>query len=188
MLQVLSRPERLNMLPEDYFLRKQLLLKDIKEELSLIISLVRNNPYSSDLKEYVKMIQNEINELGYFCILPNPDSINAENVYQRTLIHMQFLTERDCKSLAADQYNNIDIFDLLGEAICFHHNKVRDLLIQLLPDTEKVNTELAKYEKYLAVFKKAQITSLTNEETEILNKYFVRYKKKIIELKERVAL
>ena len=106
MIQVISRAERLNMIPEDYCLRKQFLLKDIREELSLVISLLRNNPYSSDLKEYVKAIQNEINELGYFCILPNPDSINAENVYQRTLIHMQFLTERDCKSLAADQYNN----------------------------------------------------------------------------------
>ena len=103
MIQAISRAERLNMLPEDYCLRKQFLLRDIKEELSLIISLLRNNPYSSDLKEYVKAIQNEINELGYFCILPNPDSINAENVYQRTLIHMQFLTERDCKSLAAER-------------------------------------------------------------------------------------
>ena len=64
MIQAISRAERLNMLPEDYLLRKQFLLKDVKEELSLVISLVRNNPYSSDLKEYVKMIQNEINELG----------------------------------------------------------------------------------------------------------------------------
>ena len=72
--------------------------------------------------------------------------------------------------------------------MCFHHNKVRDLLIQFLPDTEKVNTELAKYEKYLAIFKKAQLTSLTGEETEILNKYFIKYKNKIIELKERTTL
>lgn len=188
MIQAISRAERLNMLPEDYCLRKQFLLRDIKEELSLIISLLRNNPYSSDLKEYVKAIQNEINELGYFCILPNPDSINAENVYQRTLIHMQFLAERDCKSLAADQYNNIDIYDLLGEAICAHHNKVQDLLIQFMPKQELIDEEIAKYNKYLAVFKKAQLTSLTNDETEILNKYFVKYKSKIMELKKRVTL
>ena len=188
MLQAISRAERLNMLPEDYCLRKQFLLKDIKEEMSLVISLVRNNPYSSDLKEYVKMIQNEINELGFSCILPNPDSVNANQCYQQTLVHMKFLTEKDYKNLANDQYHNIDIYDLLGEAICFHHNQVRDLLIQFLPDTEKVNTELAKYEKYLAIFKKAQLTSLTGEETEILNKYFVKYKSKIMELKERVTL
>ena len=103
MLQAISRAERLNMLPEDYFLRKQFLLKDIKEELSLIISLMRNNPYSSDLKEYVKCIQGEINELGFFCILPNPDSVNAENIYQKTLVHMESLTEKDCKNLANDQ-------------------------------------------------------------------------------------
>ena len=188
MIQVISRAERLNMLPEDYFLRKQFLLKDVKEELSLIISLVRNNPYSSDLKEYVKMIQNEINELGFFCILPNPDSVNANQCYQQTLVHMKFLTEKDCKNLANDQYHNIDIYDLLGEAICAHHNKVQDLLIQFMPKPELISEEITKYEKYLAVFKKAQITSLTNEETEILNKYFVKYKNKIIELKERVAL
>ena len=188
MIQAISRDERLNMLPEDYCLRKQFLLKDIKEEISLVISLMRNNPYSSDLLEYVKAIQMEINELGYFCILPNPSSPNANQCYQRTLVFLQTLTERDCKSLATDQYNNIDIFDLLGEAICFHHNKVRDLLIQFLPDTEKVNTELAKYEKYLAIFKKAQLTSLTGEETEILNKYFIKYTHKITELKQRIAL
>ena len=188
MLQTISRVERLNMLPEDYFLRKQFLLRDIKEELSLVISLIRNNPYSSDLKEYVKCIQGEINELGFFCILPNPDSVNTERVYQQTLVHMQFLTDRDCRSLAADQYTNIDIYDLLGEAICYHHNKVRDLLLQFLPNVEEVNKEFAKYEKYLAIFKKAQITSLTNDETEILNKYFVKYKTKIMELKERVTL
>ena len=188
MLQAISRVERLNMLSEDYFLRKQFLLRDIKEELSLVISLIRNNPYSSDLKEYVKCIQGEINELGFFCILPNPDSVNTERVYQQTLVHMQFLTDRDCRSLAADQYTNIDIYDLLGEAICYHHNKVRDLLLQFLPNVEEVNKEFAKYEKYLAIFKKAQITSLTNDETEILNKYFVKYKTKIMELKERVTL
>ena len=188
MIHSISKVERFTMLPEDYILRKQLILKDSKDELSLVISLLRNNPYSSDLLEYVKMIQNQINELGFFCILPNPDSVNAENVYQRTLIHMQFLTERDCKSLAMDQYNNIDIFDLLGEAICAHHNKVQDLLIQFMTNIESVNEEFAKYEKYLAIFKKAQLTSLTGEETEILNKYFVKYKNKIIELKERTTL
>ena len=188
MIQAISRAERLNMLPEDYCLRKQFLLRDIKEELSLIISLLRNNPYSSDLKEYVKMIQNEINELGYFCILPNPDSINASQCYQRTLVFLQSLTERNCRDLSLDQYNNIDIYDLLGEAICLHHNKVRDLLLQFLPKKELVNEELAKYEKYLAVFKKAQITSLNDDEVEVLNKYFVKYKNKIIELKGRVAL
>ena len=188
MLQAISRPERLNMLPQDYILRKQFLLRDIKEELSLVISLMRNNPYSSDLKEYVKCIQGEINELGFFCILPNPDSVNAERVYQQTLVHMQFLTDRDCRSLAADQYTNIDIYDLLGEAVCLHHNKVRDLLLQFFPNTKEVNEEFAKYEKYLAIFKKAQLTSLTGEETEILNKYFIKYKNKIIELKERTTL
>ena len=188
MLQNISRAERLNMLPEDYLLRKQFLLNDSKQELSLVISLIENNPYSSDLLEYVKMVQNQINELGYFCILPNPGSINAYQCYQRTLVFLQTLTEKDCRSLAADQYHNIDIYDLLGEAICAHHNKVQDLLIQFMPKAELINEEIAKYEKYLAVFKKAQITSLTNEETEILNKYFVKYKNKIIELKERVAL
>jgi hypothetical protein len=184
MIQAISKAERLNMLPEDYFLRKQFLLKDIKEELSLVISLVRNNPYSSDLKEYVKMIQGEINELGFFCILPNPDSVNAERVYQQTLVHMQFLTDRDCRSLAADQYTNID----LGKAICLHYNKVRDLLLQFLPNEEEVNKEFAKYEKYLAIFKKARLTSMTTDEAEILNRYFVKYKSKIMELKERVTL
>ena len=188
MLQAISRAERLNMLPEDYCLRKQFLLKDIKEELSLIISLVRNNPYSSDLKEYVKMIQNEINELGFFCILPNPDSVNANQCYQQTLVHMKFLTEKDCKNIANDQYHDIDIYDLLGEAICLHHNKVRDLLLQFLPNEEEVNKEFAKYEKYLAIFKKAQLTSMTTDEAKILNKYFVKYKSKIMELKERVTL
>ena len=188
MLQAISRPERLNMLPEDYFLRKQFLLKDVKEELSLIISLVRNNPYSSDLKEYVKMIQNEINELGFFCILPNPDSVNANQCYQQTLVHMKFLTEKDCKNLANDQYHNIDIYDWLDETIRYHHNKVRDLLLQFLPNVEEVNKEFAKYEKYLTIFKKAQITSMTTDEAEILNRYFVKYKSKIMELKKRVTL
>ena len=188
MLQAISSQERLKMLPEDYFLRKQFLLKDIKEELSLVISLLRNNPYSSDLKEYVKMIQGEINELGFFCILPNPDSVNAENIYQRTLIHMKFLTEKDCRNLAMDQYNEIDIYDLLGEAICYHHNKTRDLLTQFMPNIEKAKEEFAEYEKYLAVFKKTQITSMTTNEAEILNKYFIKYKNKIIELKERTTL
>ena len=188
MIQAISRDERLNMLPEDYCLRKQFLLKDIKEELSLVISLIENNPYSSDLKEYVKMIQNEINELGFFCILPNPDSVNANQCYQQTLVHMKFLTEKDCKNLANDQYHNIDIYDWLGETICYHHNKVRDLLLQFLPNVEEVNKEFAKYEKYLAIFKKAQPTSLTGKETEILNKYFIKYKNKITELKQRIAL
>ena len=188
MLQNISRDERLNMLPEDYFLRKQFLLRDIKEELSLVISLMRNNPYSSDLKEYVKCIQGEINELGFFCILPNPDSVNAERVYQQTLVRMQFLTDRDCKSLAADQYTNIDIYDWLGEAICYHHNKTRDLLIQFMPNIEKVKEEIAKYEKYLAIFKKAKLTSMTTDEAEILNKYFIKYTTKITELKQRIAL
>ena len=109
MIQNISKAERFDMLPQDYILRKQFLLKDIKEEMSLVISLMRNNPYSSDLKEYVKMIQNEINELGFFCILPNPSSPNANQCYQRTLVFLQTLTERDCKNLSLDQYNNIDV-------------------------------------------------------------------------------
>ena len=109
MIQAISRAERLNMIPEDYCLRKQFLLKDIKEEISLVISLMRNNPYSSDLLEYVKAIQMEINELGYFCILPNPSSPNAYQCYQRTLVFLQTLTERDCKNLSLDQYNNSDV-------------------------------------------------------------------------------
>ena len=188
MIQAISKAERFAMLPEDYILRKQYLLKDIKEELSLVISLMRNNPYSSDLKEYVKAIQSEINELGYFCILPNPDSVNAERVYQQTLIHMKFLTERDCRNLAMDQYNGIDIYDLLGEAICYHHNKTRDLLLQFMPNIEVAKEEFAKYEKYLAIFKKAQLTSMTTDEAEVLNKYFIKYKNKIMELKERTTL
>ena len=112
MLQAISRAERLNMLPEDYFLRKQFLLKDVKEELSLIISLVRNNPYSSDLKEYVKGIQNEINDLGYFCILPRPESVNAIECYERTLKFLNTISEKDCISLSEDQYANIEITEL----------------------------------------------------------------------------
>ena len=188
MIQEISRAERLNMLPQDYILRKQFLLRDIKEELSLVISLLRNNPYSSDLKEYVKAIQNEINELGYFCILPRPESVNAIECYERTLKFLNTISEKDCISLAADQYNNIDIYDLLGEAICAHHNKVQDLLIQFLPKQELIDEEIAKYNKYLAVFEKAQLTSLTNDETEILNKYFVKYTHKITELKQRTTL
>ena len=188
MIQGISRAERLNMLPEDYVLRKQFLLNDSKQELSLVISLIENNPYSSDLLEYVKMVQNQINELGYFGILPNPESPNANQCYQRTLVFLQTLTEKDCKNLANDQYHNIDIYDLLGEAICYHHNKVRDLLLQFLPNVEEVNKEFAKYEKYLAIFKKAQLTSMTTDEAEILNKYFIKYKNKIIELKERTTL
>jgi hypothetical protein len=62
------------------------------------------------------------------------------------------------------------------------------LLLQFLPNEEEVNKEFAKYEKYLAIFKKAQLTSMTTDEAEVLNKYFIKYKNKIIELKERVTL
>lgn len=106
MLQAISRAERLNMLPQDYILRKQLILKDSKDELSLVISLLRNNPYSSDLLEYVKAVQNQINDLGYFCILPRPDSPNAEQCYERTLNFLNTISEKDCISLSADQYAN----------------------------------------------------------------------------------
>ena len=101
---------------------------------------------------------------------------------------MKFLTERDCRNLAMDQYNGIDIYDLLGEAICYHHNKTRDLLLQFMPNIEEAKEEFAKYEKYLAIFKKAQLTSMTTDEAEVLNKYFIKYKNKIIELKERTTL
>ena len=188
MIQAISRAERLNMLPEDYCLRKQLILKDSKDELSLVISLLRNNPYSSDLLEYVKAVQNQINDLGYFCILPRPESVNAIECYERTLSFLNTISEKDCISLAADQYKIYDIYSLLGEAICAHHNKVQDLLIQFMPKQELIDEEIAKYNKYLAVFKKAQLTSLTNDETEILNKYFVKYAKKITELKQRTTL
>ena len=188
MIQDISRAERLNMLPQDYILRKQLILKDSKDELSLVISLLRNNPYSSDLLEYVKAVQNQINDLGYFCILPRPESVNAIKCYERTLNFLNTISEKDCISLAADQYIGIDIYDLLGEAICLHHNKVQDLLIQFIPNIEKAKEEIAKYEKYLAVFKKAQITSLTGDDTEVLNKYFIKYTHKITELKQRTTL
>ena len=186
MLQAISRAERLNMLPEDYCLRKQFLLKDIKEELSLVISLLRNNPYSSDLKEYVKMIQNEINELGYFCILPNPDSINAIECYERTLNFLNTISERDCISLSADQYANID--DTLRELMCKHINICSDLLIQFLPNKEKVETEVKEYKKIKNILSKAIVTSLTGDDTEVLSSYFIKYTHKITELKQRIAL
>ena len=187
MIQAISRAERLTMLPEDYVLRKQFLLNDSKQELSLVISLMRNNPYSSDLLEYVKAIQMEINELGYFCILPNPSSPNAIKCYERTLNFLNTISEKDCISLSADQYNEIDIYALLGEAICYHHNKIMDMLIQFLPSIEKAKEEIAEYEKYLAIFKKAQLI-MTADEAEILNKYFVKYQTKIMKLKQRIAL
>ena len=146
MIQGISKAERFAMLPEDYVLRKQLLLKDTKEELSLVISLIENNPYSSDLLEYVKEIQNQINDLGYFCILPRPESVNAIECYERTLNFLNTISEKDCISLSADQYNEIDIYDLLGEAICYHCNKTRDLLIQFMPNIEKVKEEFAEFE------------------------------------------
>ena len=188
MLQAISRAERLNMLPEDYCLRKQFLLKDIKEEISLVISLMRNNPYSSDLKEYVKAIQMEINELGYFCILPNPSSPNAKECYERTLNFLNTISEKDCISLSADQYNNIDVFDTLGELMCKHINICNDLLIQFLPNKEKVDTEVRKYNKIKIILSKAIITSLTGDDTEVLSRYFIKYTHKITELKQRIAL
>jgi hypothetical protein len=188
MIQEISSPERLNMLPEDYFLRKQFLLKDIKEELSLVISLIENNPYSSDLKEYVKCIQGEINELGYFCILPNPESPNAYQCYQRTLVFLQTLTERDCRNLSLDQYNNIDVFDTLGELVCKHINICNDLLIQFLPNKEKVETEVREHRKLIKIFNKARITSLTSEDEEILSRYFLKYKTKINDLSQRCGM
>lgn len=188
MLQAISRAERLNMLPEDYCLRKQFLLKDIKEEISLVISLMRNNPYSSDLLEYVKAIQMEINELGYFCILPNPSSPNAKECYERTLNFLNTISEKDCISLSADQYNNIDVFDTLGELMCKHINICNDLLIQFLPNKEKVDTEVRKYNKIKIILSKAIITSLTGDDTEVLSRYFIKYTHKITELKQRIAL
>ena len=188
MIQAISRAERLNMLPEDYVLRKQFLLNDSKQEISLVISLMRNNPYSSDLLEYVKAIQMEINELGYFCILPNPSSPNAKECYERTLSFLQSLTEDDCKNLSKDQYYNIDVFDTLGELVCKHINKVNDLLFQFIPEKEKIETEFKKYRKLILTFNKARITSLTSEDEEILNKYFIKYTNKITELKQRIAL
>ena len=188
MLQAISRAERLNMLPEDYFLRKQFLLNDSKQELSLVISLMRNNPYSSDLIEYVKAIQMEINELGHFCILPNPESPNAKECYERTLNFLNTISEKDCISLSADQYCNIDVFDTLGELVCKHINKVNDLLIQFIPEKEKIETEFRKYRKLECIFNKAKITSLTGDDTEVLSRYFIKYTHKITELKQRIAL
>ena len=57
-----------------------------------------------------------------------------------------------------------------------------------MPNIEKIKEEIAKYEKYLAIFKKARLTSMTTDEAEVLNKYFIKYKNKIIELKERTTL
>ena len=188
MIQAISRAERFAMLPEDYCLRKQFLLKDVREELSLIISLMRNNPYSSDLKEYVKCIQGEINELGYFCILPNPESPNANQCYQSTLVFLQTLTERDCRNLSLDQYNNIDVFYTLKELVCKNINICNDLLIQFLPNKEKVETEVRKYNKIKIILSKAIITSLTGDDTEVLSRYFIKYTHKITELKERIIL
>ena len=188
MIHSISKVERFTMLPEDYILRKQLLLKDSKEELSLVISLLRNNPYSSDLLEYVKMIQNQINELGYFCILPNPESPNANQCYQRTLVFLQTITERDCRNLSLDQYNNIDVFDTLGSLVCKHAKKCSDLLIQFLPNKEEINEEIRKFEKLILIFNKARITSLSSDDEEILSRYFLKYKNKIKELKERTTL
>ena len=90
--------------------------------------------------------------------------------------------------LAVDQYANIDVYDLLGKAVCLHHNKVRDLLLQFFSNTKEVNEELEKYKKYLEVSKKASKTSMTGDEAEILNKYFLKYQTKIIELRQRTTL
>ena len=188
MIQGISRAERLNMLPQDYILRKQLILKDSKDELSLVISLLRNNPYSSDLLEYVKTIQNQINDLGYFCILPRPSSVNAIECYERTLSFLQSLTEMTCRGLALDQYYNIDVFDTLGELVCKHINKVNDLLIQFIPEKEKIETELKEYRKLILIFNKARITSLTSEDEEILSRYFLKYKTKINDLSQRCGM
>ena len=188
MLQAISRPERFAMLPQDYILRKQLILKDSKDELSLVISLLRNNPYSSDLLEYVKAVQNQINDLGYFCILPNPSSPNAKECYERTLSFLNTISEKDCISLSADQYANIDVFDTLRELMCKHINICNDLLIQFLPNKEKVDTEVRKYNKIKNILSKAIITSLTGDDTEVLSRYFIKYTHKITELKQRIAL
>ena len=188
MIQAISRAERLNMIPEDYYLRKQFLLKDIKEELSLVISLLRNNPYSSDLKEYVKCIQNEINELGYFCILPNPDSVNAKQCYQQTLVFLQALKERDCRNLSLDQYNNINMFYTLKKLVCKNIDVCGDLLIQFIPEKEKIETEFRRYRRLILIFNKARITSLTSEDEEILSRYFLKYKTKINDLSQRCGM
>lgn len=188
MLQKISRVERIAMLPEDYLLRKQFLLNDSKQELSLVISLMRNNPYSSDLLEYVKMVQNQINELGYFCILPNPESPNAKECYERTLSFLQSLTEMTCRGLALDQYNGIDMFYTLRELMCKNINICNDLLIQFLPEKEKIETEFRKYRKLVLIFNKARITSLTSEDEEILSRYFLKYKTKINDLSQRCGM
>ena len=188
MIQSISKAERFAMLPQDYILRKQFLLKDSKEEISLVISLLRNNPYSSDLLEYVKCIQAEINELGYFCILPNPSSPNAKSVYERTLNFLNTISEKDCVSLSADQYANIDMFDTLGELVCKHINACNDLLIQFIPEKEKIKTEFRKYRKLIKIFNKARITSLTGDDEEILSKYFLKYKTRINDLSQRTGI
>ena len=188
MIQGISRPERFEMLPEDYFLRKQLILKDSKDELSLVISLLRNNPYSSDLLEYVKAVQNQINDLGYFCILPRPESINAKECYERTLEFLKSITEMTCRNLALDQYYNIDVFDTLGELVCKHIHKVNDLLIQFIPEKEKIETEFRKYRKLILIFNKARITSLTSDDEVILLRYFLKYKTKINDLSQRCGM
>ena len=188
MIQAISRPERLNMLPEDYCLRKQLILKDSKDELSLVISLLRNNPYSSDLLEYVKAVQNQINDLGYFCILPRPESVNAIECYERTLRFLNTISEKDCISLAADQYNNINVFYTLKVLMCKNINICNDLLIQFLPNKEKVDTEVRRYNRIKIILSKAIVTSLTGDDTEVLSRYFITYANKITELKQRTTL
>ena len=189
MIQEISKAERFAMLPEDYFLRKQLILKDSKDELSLVISLLKNNPYSSDLLEYVKAVQNQINDLGYFCILPRPESVNAKECYERTLSFLQSLTEDDCKNLSKDQYNGIDVFDTLGELVCKHANLTRDILIQFLPQKAQIEEEIRKYNKLKVIFSNAiALKALSNEDTDILNKYFIKYNTRIMELKEIIAL
>ena len=188
MLQNISRAERLNMIPEDYKLRKQFLLKDCKEELQTILSVMKNNPYSSDLLEYSKSIQNEINDLGYFCIMPRPESVNAKECYERTLSFLNTISEKDCISLSADQYANIDVFDTLEKLMCKHINICNDLLIQFLPNKEKVDTEVREYNKIKNILSKAIVTSLTDDKTEVLSEYFIKYTHKITELKQRIAL
>ena len=188
MIQNISKVERFTMLPEDYKLRKQFLLKDCKEELQTILSVMKNNPYSSDLLEYSKSIQNEINDLGYFCILPRPESVNAKQCYERTLNFLNTISEKDCISLSEDQYANIDVFYTLGSLVCKHANKCADLLIKFLPNKEEINEEIRKFEKLMLIFNKARITSLSSDDEEILSRYFLKYKNKIKELKERTTL
>ena len=188
MIQAISRAERLNMIPEDYCLRKQFLLRDCKEELQTILSVMKNNQYSSDLLEYSKNIQNEINDLGYFCILPRPDSPNAEQCYERTLEFLKSITEITCRDLALDQYNNIDVFYTLKELMCKNINICNDLLIRFLPNKEKVETEVRRYRKLILIFNKARITSLTSEDEEILSRYFLKYKTKINDLSQRCGM